>query len=49
MWPLVTALTMAVLLVGVLVDSVPLAVVGIVGSVGAVIGWLRPEPGTERA
>ncbi|MCO8125787.1 cytochrome c oxidase subunit I [Acidimicrobiia bacterium EGI L10123] len=45
-WPLVTALAMAVAMVGVLVDNVPLVVVGASGTLAAIVGWVRPEAGT---
>ncbi|MFP5320679.1 MAG: cytochrome c oxidase subunit I [Acidimicrobiia bacterium] len=44
-WPLVTSLAMAVSLVGALTDNLALVVIGAVPAVGALVGWVRPEPG----
>ncbi|CAN5516138.1 hypothetical protein BH23ACT9_BH23ACT9_30970 [soil metagenome] len=43
-WPLLLALALAVALVGVLINSVPLGVLGLIGVVTSCIGWLwSPE------
>jgi cytochrome c oxidase subunit I+III len=42
--PLAAATGLAVTLVGVLNDLVPLVVVGVVGTLAGLVTWLRPEP-----
>jgi cytochrome c oxidase subunit I+III len=39
MWPLWTSIAMSVLLLGVLVDGIPLIAVGAIGTVVSIIGW----------
>ncbi|MEW6155379.1 MAG: cytochrome c oxidase subunit I [Actinomycetota bacterium] len=43
-WPLVSAAALAVVLVGILVESVVIGAAGLAGAVVALVGWLAPRP-----
>jgi cytochrome c oxidase subunit I len=46
-WPLLLTLALMVMFYGLLIDAVPLAVIGLLGSIGGVVGWFWPSGETQ--